>query len=121
MKRIALTLLAVAVAAVAVESTASASDRSHGRSSAAVRHAIGDLIFGGHSYSRSRGHSVYRAPSHHGRSDYGYSPSRSHRSYARPSYSYPSRSYSGYGQRGGSYYGGYNSRRSFGYSYGRCD
>lgn len=122
MKRIALTLLAVATVAVAVESTASASDRSHGRSSAAVRHAIGDLIFGGHhSYGRDRGHSAYRTPSHHGRSSYGYSPSYARPSYTRPSYSYPSRSYSGYGQRGGSYYGGYNSRRSFGYSYGRCD
>jgi len=105
MKRIALTLIVLAAAAVTAESTASASDRSHGRSSAAVRHAIGDLIFGGHSYSRDRGHSSYQAPSHYGRSSYDRSPSYSQRSYSRPSYSYsPS-----YSQR--SY-----SRPSYGYS-----
>lgn len=122
MKRIALTLLAVAAVAVAVESTASASDRSHRRSDA-VRHAIGDLIFGGHqSYGRDRGHSSYRAPSYYGSSSYGhssysqrsysqpgysYSPSFSRRSYARPSYGYSNR--------------GYGSSRGFGYSSRRCD
>lgn len=119
MKRLALSLLAVAVVASSVEKTASASDRSHGRSSAVVRHVIGDLIFGDHSYDRGygrdRGHSSYQSRGHYGRS--GYSPSYSRQSYSRQSHNYPSYNYSNYGQRG-SYYSGYS--RGFGNSYGRC-
>jgi len=112
MKRLALTLAVLAAAVVTAESTASALDRSHGRS----RSSIGHLVFGGHNYGGDHGDSTYRALSQYLRSEHGYSPSYSRQSYARPSYNYPSRGFSGYGHRGS-----YNGRHEFGYSYGRCD